>query len=337
VVKSFFCFFALLILSGCGGGGSGNRTSVTGVCKSCKPYFVRGSWHHPQNHYEYDEVGLASWYGPGFHGKPKPYGEIFNQDAMTAAHKTLPLPTIVRVTDVKTGKSVVVLVDDRGPFVYDGRIIDLSMGAAKALGTYQKGVVKVRVQSLVNESKALADYLSRHGNKSGRDKSGRTWLEVYHQEIEGRYGHESFEKSPIIRTESLNSKAPALSQKSKSVSPPSIDDFLQGLEKASPGAANVTPQTAASAVVSKAKPIAAVSYTPSYISVGGDFVQKANAEKLMLQVQNNNPAQVIETIHPGGQKFYSVRLGPFMDEKKAQTALNQLAGMGQTDAIIVKN
>ena len=57
----------------------------------------------------------------------------------------------------------------------------------------------------------------------------------------------------------------------------------------------------------------------------------------MLQVQNSNPAQVIETIHPGGQKLYSVRLGPFMDEKNAQTALNQLAGMGQSDAIIVKN
>ncbi|MBY0462489.1 MAG: septal ring lytic transglycosylase RlpA family protein [Alphaproteobacteria bacterium] len=337
MIKSFLCFFALLILTGCGGRVSGDRTNVTGVCKSCKPYFVRGSWHHPQNHYEYDEVGLASWYGPGFHGKPKPYGEIFNQDAMTAAHKTLPLPTIVRVTDIKTGKSVIVLIDDRGPFVYDGRIIDLSMGAAKALGTYQKGVVKVRVQSLVNESKALADYLAKHGNKSGRDKKGRTWLEVYHQEIEGRYGRESFEKGPIVPTDSLSGKAPALSQKTKSASPPSMDDFLQGLEKVNPGTTKAATGTMAPAASPQAKSIVAVSSVPSYVSVGGDFVQKANAEKLMLQVQNNNPAQVIETIHPGGQKLYSVRLGPFMDEKKAQTALNQLAGMGQTDAIIVKN
>ncbi|MBY0282181.1 MAG: septal ring lytic transglycosylase RlpA family protein [Alphaproteobacteria bacterium] len=337
MIKSFFCLIALLILAGCGGGGSGNRTNVTGVCKSCKPYFVRGSWHHPQNHYEYDEVGLASWYGPGFHGKPKPYGEIFNQDAMTAAHKTLPLPTVVRVTDIKTGKSIIVLIDDRGPFVYDGRIIDLSMGAAKALGTYQKGVVKVRVQSLVNESKALADYLAKHGNKSGRDKNGRTWLEVYHQEIEGRYGRDSFEKSSITPTESLNNKTPVLSQKSKSASPPSMDDFLQGLEKGGPGTTNAPTGTMAPAAASQTKPIAAASSSLSYISVGGDFVQRANAEKLMLQVQNSNPAQIIETIHPGGQKLYSVRLGPFMDQKNAQNALNQLAGMGQTDAIIVKN
>lgn len=341
MVKSFFCLIALLILAGCGGPSS-NRTTVTGVCKSCKPYFVRGSWHYPQNHYEYDEVGLASWYGPGFHGKPKPYGEIFNQYAMTAAHKTLPLPTIARVTDIKTGKSVIVLIDDRGPFVYDGRIIDLSMGAAKALGTYQKGVVKVRVQALAKESKALADYLARHGNKSGRDKNGRTWLEVYHQEIDGKYGHESLDASTTVVTKpsinDMKGQAPTLPQKNQSNTPLSMDDFLNKLDKSGPIVSQAPSKVMApSAAVAQPKPIPVAAPKLSYVAVGGDFVQKANAEKLMLQVQKNHPAQVIETVHPGGQKLYSVRLGPFMDEKKAQSAVNQLAGMGQTDAIIVKN
>jgi len=311
VLKAFLCLIALFSLSGCGGG-SGDRTTVTGVCKSCKSYYVRGSWHHPQPHYEYDEVGLASWYGPGFDGKPKPYGEPFDQNAMTAAHKTLPLPTIVRVTDVKTGKSIVVLVDDRGPFVYDGRIIDLSMGAAKALGTYQKGVSKVRVQSLVSESKALADYLARHGNKSGCDKNGRTWLQVYEQEIKGRHGQAVFDGPSVSVPEPA-----AVPKKIQAVkTPPSIDNLLKQLEK--PEA--VVPPKAGQ----------------PYISVGGDFVQKTNAEKLLKQVQVTSPGKVIETTHPGGQKFYSVRLGPFSDEKKAQDALNRLAVTGQSDAIIVK-
>ena len=213
---------------------------------------------------------------------------------------------------------------------------DLSMGGSSPW-QYQKGVVKVRVQALVNESKALANYLARHGNKSGRDKNGRTWLEVYRQEIEGRHSHESFDTSPIVPTDSSTNKTSILPQKTKSVSPPSMDDFLTGLEKTGSEVTKTSTQAMVPAAGASNKPIAMNAAAPSYVSVGGDFVQKANAEKLMLQIQNNNPAQVIETIHPGGQKLYSVRLGPFMDEKKAQATLNQLAGMGQSDAIIVKN
>lgn len=170
----------VFFLNGCS---TSNKTPVTGLCGSCKPYYARGSMYYPQNYYEYDEVGLASWYGPGFHGKPKPLGEKYNQHAMTAAHATLPLPTIAKVTNLANGKSVIVLVDDRGPFVYDGRIIDLSMEAAKRLGTFQKGVSKVRVQSLIDESKALSDYLAKNGHHMRKDRLKRTWLEIYEQEI----------------------------------------------------------------------------------------------------------------------------------------------------------
>lgn len=170
----------VLVMVGCGG--VTQQTKADLICKSCKPYYVRGSWHHPQTHYEYDEEGLASWYGPGFNGKPKPYGEPFDQNALTAAHRTLPLPTVVEVTNIATGKSLIVLVDDRGPYIYPGRIIDLSIGSAKELGTYSKGLGKVRVRSLVDESRALARYLSRYGS-SGRDPSGRTWRQILDQEI----------------------------------------------------------------------------------------------------------------------------------------------------------
>jgi rare lipoprotein A len=94
-----------------------------------------------------DQCGGASWYGPGFHGKKTASGERFNENAMTAAHKTLPLGTVVKVTNQRTGKSIKVTINDRGPFA-KGRIIDLSKAAAARLGTKNAGVGKVCVAKL---------------------------------------------------------------------------------------------------------------------------------------------------------------------------------------------
>jgi rare lipoprotein A len=109
------------------------------------PYQVAGKWYVPTYEPNYDEVGTASWYGPTFHGKDAASGEVFDEMAMTAAHPTLPLPSLVRVTNLENGKSVVVRLNDRGPFV-DDRIIDLSRAAGAALDMYAKGTAKVRVQ-----------------------------------------------------------------------------------------------------------------------------------------------------------------------------------------------
>lgn len=88
------------------------------------------------------QCGNASWYGPGFHGKETASGQRFNENAMTAAHKTLPFGTVVKVTDQRTGKSIKVTINDRGPFIR-GRIIDLSKAAAAKLGTKDAGVGSV--------------------------------------------------------------------------------------------------------------------------------------------------------------------------------------------------
>lgn len=99
-------------------------------------------------HYSrYDQVGIASWYGPGFHGKRTASGEIYDMYAMTAAHKTLPFGTIVKVVDLDTGRWVVVRINDRGPFV-PGRIIDLSYAAAQKLGILEKGIARVGLKIL---------------------------------------------------------------------------------------------------------------------------------------------------------------------------------------------
>jgi len=90
----------------------------------------------------YYEVGIASWYGPGFDGNYTASGEIYDMNGISAAHKTLPFGTIVRVVDLETGRSVVVRINDRGPFI-EGRIIDLSKGAAEELGIIEKGITRV--------------------------------------------------------------------------------------------------------------------------------------------------------------------------------------------------
>lgn len=95
----------------------------------------------------YRERGIASWYGPKFHGRPTSNGETFDMHGISAAHKTLPLPTWVEVTDVRTGRSITVRVNDRGPF-HARRIIDLSYGAAQALGMVRRGVAEVEVRTL---------------------------------------------------------------------------------------------------------------------------------------------------------------------------------------------
>jgi rare lipoprotein A len=143
---------------------------------------VKGNWYEPQEHYDYQEEGVASWYGPRFHGRPKSCGEVFDMHGISAAHKTLPIPSVVRVTNVKNGTNVKLLVDDRGPFV-DDRIIDLSKGAATYLGIHNQGLGRVRVECLPEESQAFAKFVAQYG-RYGRDPSGRTWETIFRENFD---------------------------------------------------------------------------------------------------------------------------------------------------------
>ena len=116
-----------------------------GTYRIGSPYVVAGQTYVPQYDPNYRAEGLASWYGDDFHGRYTANGEIFDMNAITAAHPTLPLPCYVRVTDLENHRSIVVRVNDRGPYVGD-RVIDLSVRTAKLLGFYGKGLAKVRVE-----------------------------------------------------------------------------------------------------------------------------------------------------------------------------------------------
>jgi rare lipoprotein A len=136
------------------GAGGVRSPSASGAYKVGNPYQIDGVWYYPAEDYAYDETGIASWYGPDFHGKLTASGERYDMNDVTAAHKTLPMPSMVRVTNLENGRSLVMRVNDRGPFVR-GRIIDLSRRSAQLLGVHAPGTAKVRVQILPEESKQV--------------------------------------------------------------------------------------------------------------------------------------------------------------------------------------
>ncbi len=110
-----------------------------------KPYNINGQTYVPRENSNYRGEGVASWYGPDFHGKLTANGELYDMHAISAAHPTMPLPSYARVTNLDNGRSIIVRVNDRGPYVRN-RIIDLSIGAAKALNSYGHGLARVRVE-----------------------------------------------------------------------------------------------------------------------------------------------------------------------------------------------
>lgn len=169
-IVRLLCLAAVLAgLSACAGGPpppSGDaqpQLPPSGIYKVGNPYQIDGVWYYPRVDYDYDETGIASWYGPGFHKRATANGETYNENELTAAHKTLPMPSLVRVTNLDNGRSIVVRINDRGPFVA-GRIIDMSRRGAQLLGFEQQGTAKVRVQILADESRAIAVAAQNAGN-----------------------------------------------------------------------------------------------------------------------------------------------------------------------------
>ncbi len=148
LILPLLCFAMAALLAGCSG-----PKNIPKVQSGYRPYTVRGKTYHPVKTAEgYSEDGIASWYGPGFHGKKTASGERFNQNALTAAHKILPFGTKLRVTNLSNGREVVVRINDRGPFS-SRRIIDLSKKAAEKLGMLRSGTAKVHIAALDDKSR----------------------------------------------------------------------------------------------------------------------------------------------------------------------------------------
>ncbi len=165
-VTKILILLMIVFLSGCASKGTPELSGLSpqaqaiaiknygGIYKVGNPYKIMGKWYYPKEDYSYSEVGMASWYGDDFHAKRTANGETYDMNTLTAAHRTLPLPSIVRVTNLENGRSLVLRVNDRGPYAKE-RIIDISKRGAQLLGYQTKGITKVRVDILADESKAL--------------------------------------------------------------------------------------------------------------------------------------------------------------------------------------
>jgi len=132
-----------------------------------KPYDQNGRWFVPRHEPDYDRVGQAAWYGPGFQKNTTANGEIFDMHALSAAHPTLPLPSTVEVTNLRNGRSLKLRVNDRGPF-NKGRIIDVSRRAARALGFERDGLTQVRVRYLGPAPLKMIKVCQRRSVHAGR-------------------------------------------------------------------------------------------------------------------------------------------------------------------------
>ena len=139
-----------------------------GYYKVGKPYRIENTWYYPAENFDYSETGIASWYGPKFHRRKTANGETFDMNTLTAAHRTLPMPSLVRVINLGNGRSLQLRVNDRGPFARN-RIIDVSRRAAQLLGFQRQGTARVRVEIVADESQRMK-LLALNGKISSREQ-----------------------------------------------------------------------------------------------------------------------------------------------------------------------
>ena len=274
--------------------------SNAGVYKIGEPYQIGNVWYYPREQPDYDETGIASWYGPTFYGKRTANGEVYDGNALTAAHKTLPLPVNVRVTNLDNGKSIVVRVNDRGPYAR-GRIIDLSRHAAELLDVVQTGTARVRVT-----------YLSRADLGPGKAPAPITPPAIAN----------ALPAAPSGRVDS----APLAAVAGAAIAAPVISRPLP------------VPVPAAPVQMASTEPTGQVDRVPVpttnrlYVQVGA-FSSQTNAQRLMNSLGGGLR---ISTLQRAGQTLYRVRTGALASVDEADAALARINGQsGGEDARIV--
>ncbi|NIA67747.1 septal ring lytic transglycosylase RlpA family protein [Pelagibius litoralis] len=276
--------------------------ATSGTFKVGKPYQIKSIWYYPRVDYSYDETGVASWYGPGFHGKRTANGEIYNQEDLTAAHRTLPMPTLVQVTNLENGRSIRVRINDRGPFAH-GRIIDLSKRGAELLGFVRQGTAKVRVQILEPESRQLVN--AAKGLGPGADAPPAVPVETV----------------AVQQLPPVGQAAPAAPA---------------GQPVQTAAAQSQLNDARAAQILSNPEPVVmqqAVRRTRLYVQAGA-FTQIANAERMRARLSGLGNVQIARAV-VGDTRFFRVRVGPMANVKEADKTLDLLLYNGITNAKVI--
>ena len=302
----------LAIVAGCSTSEKSQPTAGTagvgkGLYKVGKPYQVDGIWYYPKGDLNYDETGIASWYGEQFHGRYTANGEVFDLNSLTAAHHTLPMPSIVQVTNLENGRSLELRVNDRGPFA-GGRIIDVSRKAADLLGFERNGTAKVRVRVLAAES-------------------------MQAQAVARRNGSEEVPGGPIEVAQAV----PRVAVDAQPLAP------LPGTRAAPQGqTASITPVKATAApepilvdppLTGQVTQVGARPNAQIFIQAGA-FAQADNANRVRERIAGLGSAQ-ITAVRVNGNNLFRVRLGPIMSVDDADRMLARVLATGLPDARIV--
>ncbi|MBL4720778.1 MAG: septal ring lytic transglycosylase RlpA family protein [Alphaproteobacteria bacterium] len=307
-----------LILSGCAetefvvhsakritGSAEPQSPTASGRYKVGKPYKIGGVWYYPKVDYNYRETGIASWYGDAFHGKATANGEVFDMNAVSAAHRTLPLPSVVRVINLKNGRALKVRVNDRGPFAH-GRIIDLSRRAAQLLGFERQGTAKVRVEIIAADSRQMA-------NANG----GR---------IVEKNPHPVPKPAPTSRV----SSAPLSAPNGFKTAPPD--------KGAEPNAYSEKSASAQSSIggapLDETVSLVAVPKTSGIFVQAGAFARYENANRLRALLSSVGEAKIYQ-VKVSKQPFFRVRLGPAATVEEADAILAKVFASGYENARII--
>ncbi|MBN9514754.1 MAG: septal ring lytic transglycosylase RlpA family protein [Alphaproteobacteria bacterium] len=313
--------------SGSKGGGSGSA-SVTqrGTYKVGKPYKIDGITYTPREEFNYTETGVASWYGPGFHTKATANGERYDQSDRTAAHRTLQMPAVVRVTNLENGMSTVVRINDRGPFARN-RIIDLSRTAAQELDIIRAGTARVRLEQLPQESMAVRDVALGGG---GPDEQHQAMAAVA-----------SGQRSPPAAAPVAAPPPPpvAVAAAEPEPAPPPAPPPRQ-MTPAQAGWGGAPPPRSAPVTVAATPPPAPVAASAPgahangfYIQVGA-FSTPENAERQRSAIRSYGTTEVTHGA-ASGREVYRVRLGPYTTSDAAGIVADRLKRSGYGDARVI--
>ena len=283
----------------------GEGPKSIGRYKVGNPYQIKGVWYYPRIDYGYDESGIASWYGPNFHNTATANGEVFDQNAVSAAHRTLPLPSVVRVTNLGNGRALVLRINDRGPFAH-GRIIDMSRRAAQLLGFERQGTARVRVQILPRESREAAK-LAQAGVVPG----------------------------PVVSNANAPDAVPVSSVSVATLTPvpgttlaPPPEAAVKKVTPPAKSAVELTRQSSQSML--RNQPVE----TTNLFVQAASFTKRGNASRLESNLSDIGSASVYR-FQVDGKKFYRVRIGPLSDVGMADRVLAQVIARGFPGARII--
>ncbi|CAN5841645.1 septal ring lytic transglycosylase RlpA family protein [soil metagenome] len=320
-----------------GGSGGGGAGAQRGSYKIGNSYKIDGVTYTPQEEFNHVETGVASWYGPGFHGKSTANGERYDQSERTAAHRTLQMPAIVRVTNLDNGLSTVVRINDRGPFARS-RVIDLSRTAAQELDIVRNGTGRVRIDQLSAESLAVKDVAMSGGGAAEQNAavaqvaSGQRSAPVAAPPPAQAQAMAPVVQAPVVVVATPPQQPPVTSQAATQMvwttnqRPPSLDS---------------PPPNGAVTVASLAGGAPAVT-TPIARQAGGFYVQTGsfatadNAGRQRDAVRSYGISEISQG-SAAGRDVYRVRLGPYTTSDAAGIVADRLKRSGYGDARVVSD